>query len=397
MQNTRIISDNVFWVGANDYRLEKFENLFPLDKGVAYNSYLILDEKTALIDGVDLSVSKQYIDNVVGILDGRDLDYLIINHMEPDHSASIVDVIKLYPNVTIVANNKTFDFFKQFNNIDIENQKLVVAENSQLPLGKHNLSFFLTPMVHWPEVMVTYESTDKILFSADAFGSFDSNDATFDDSQIITTEYVNSMRRYYTNIVGKYGVQVTNAIKKLSTLKIDTICPLHGIIWRNHIDFLLEKYNLWSSYTPEDQDVLILYASMYGNTKNAVSIIANKLSSYGKKVEIFDTSLTDVSFLVANSFKHKFIVLASVTYNGGLYPTMLNYLNDISALNLCNRNFGLIENGTWAPMSNKIMQNIISTMRNCEIKATFSIKSSLKPTDNEKLDEFVKQLLEINE
>ena len=331
MYCTRNVSDSVVWVGASDRRLALFENLFPIPRGVSYNSYLILDEKTALLDTTDASVTRQYLENVSHSLNGKPLDYLIINHMEPDHCANIAELLLHYPHLTLVGNAKTFAFVSQFYDLDLTGRTLTVKEGDTLCLGSHTLHFFLAPMVHWPEVMVTYEETEQILFSADAFGSFGAlNGHLFADEVNFDRDWLDDARRYYCNIVGKYGIQVQAALKKLSALSIRTICPLHGPVWRENLKYLLSKYDLWSRYVPEDNAVAIFYASMYGDTENAANILAAGLAEGGiKNIALYDVSVTDVSVLIAEAFRCSHLVFAAPTYNNGVYPAMYNFLHDM--------------------------------------------------------------------
>lgn len=381
MYCTRNVSDSVVWVGASDRRLALFENLFPIPRGVSYNSYLILDEKTALLDTTDASVTRQYLENVSHSLNGKPLDYLIINHMEPDHCANIAELLLRYPHLTLVGNAKTFAFVSQFYDLDLTGRTLTVKEGDTLCLGSHTLHFFLAPMVHWPEVMVTYEETEQILFSADAFGSFGAlNGHLFADEVNFDRDWLDDARRYYCNIVGKYGIQVQAALKKLSALSIRTICPLHGPVWRENLEYLLSKYDLWSRYIPEDNAVAIFYASMYGDTENAANILAAGLAEGGiKNIALYDVSVTDVSVLITEAFRCSHLVFAAPTYNNGVYPAMYNFLHDIGALSLQNRTIGLIENGTWGPVSAKQMQQLFSEMKQMNVlEPVVTIKSSVK-------------------
>ena len=321
MNCTRKVTDTITWVGGNDRRLALFENLFPIPRGVSYNSYFILDEKTALVDTVDASISRQFLENVYDVLGGRHLDYLIVNHMEPDHCASIDELMFRFPQMKIVGNAKTFAFIRQFYSMDLEGRTITVKEGDSLSLGKHTLRFYFAPMVHWPEVMVTYEESEKILFSADAFGSFGAlNGNLFNDEVYFDREWLADARRYYGNIVGKYGPQVQAALKKLSALAIQTICPLHGPVWRNDLAYLLDKYDRWSRYEAEEQAVAVFYASMYGDTENAAGLLAAGLSESGvKNVAVYDVSSTHVSVLISEIFRCSHLVLASPTYNNGIY------------------------------------------------------------------------------
>ncbi len=381
MYCTRNVSDSVVWVGASDRRLALFENLFPIPRGVSYNSYLILDEKTALLDTTDASVTRQYLENISHSLNGKPLDYLIINHMEPDHCANIAELLLRYPHLTLVGNAKTFAFVSQFYDLDLTGRTLIVKEGDTLCLGSHTLHFFLAPMVHWPEVMVTYEETEQILFSADAFGSFGAlNGHLFADEVNFDRDWLDDARRYYCNIVGKYGMQVQAALKKLSALSIRTICPLHGPVWRENLEYLLSKYDLWSRYVPEDNAVAIFYASMYGDTENAANILAAGLAEGGiKNIALYDVSVTDVSVLISEAFRCSHLVFAAPTYNNGVYPAMYNFLHDMGALSLQNRTIGLIENGTWGPISAKQMQQLFSEMKQMNVlEPVVTVKSSVK-------------------
>ena len=397
MHCTRKLNDSISWVGGNDRRLALFENLFPIPRGVSYNSYLITDEKTALIDTVDASISHQFLENIYSVLDGRSLDYLVINHMEPDHCANIEELLLRFPDLKIVGNAKTLAFAKQFYDMDMEGKTITVKENDSIFLGAHTLRFYFAPMVHWPEVMVTYEESEKILFSADAFGSFGAlNGHLFSDEVDFDRDWLSDARRYYSNIVGKYGVQVTSALKKLSALDIRMICPLHGPVWRENLDYLLDKYSHWSSYQPEEQAVALFYASMYGDTENAADILAAGLAEAGvKNVAVYDISNTHVSTLIAESFRCSHLVIASPTYNGGIYPATLTLLHDMKALNLQNRPIGLIENGTWAPTSTKQVRTLLEEMKNMQIlEPAVTIKSALKGDSMERLNELKNSILE---
>ena len=317
MYCTRTLTDSVSWVGGTDRRLALFENLFPIPRGITYNSYLILDEKTALIDTVDSSITLQFLENIQFVLNNRPLDYLAINHMEPDHCASIAQLLLYYPNLKLVGNRKTFELLHQFYHLDLTGRTIPVRENDFLSLGNHTLRFAFAPMVHWPEVMVTYEEKESLLFSADAFGSFGAlNGALFQDEMDFDREWLPDARRYYGNIVGKYGSQVQRAMEKLSCLNIQMICPLHGPVWRKNIDYIWNKYSRWSRYEPEEQAVALLYASMYGNTENAVNLLACKLAEDGvKSIAVHDVSSTHVSTLIAEVFRCSHLVLAAPTYN----------------------------------------------------------------------------------
>lgn len=380
MHSTRKIKDDLIYVGGSDRRLSRFENLFPIPKGVSYNSYVLLDEKTVLFDTADESISRQYIENVVHALNGRPLDYMVVQHMEPDHCAMIDDMLRRYPEAKMVCSAKAVGMFAQFYGTDVAARALVVKEGDKLSTGEHTLHFVMAPMVHWPEVMVTYDEKDKILFSADAFGTFGALAGNiFNDEITFDTTWMNDARRYYTNIVGKYGVQVQALLKKAASLDIEMICPLHGPIWRKDLGLLLEKYQKWSTYEPEDKTVMIAYATMYGNTENAANVLAGMLADKGvKNIAMYDVSETDVSELVAESFRCSHLVLAAPTYNSGIQPKMEAYLSDIKALNLQNRTVAVIDNGTWAATAGKQMIGTLEGMKNMTIlENTISIKSAL--------------------
>ena len=357
MQCTRKIKEDIYWIGSEDRRLNLFENLFPIPRGIAYNSYLIKDEKNILIDTVDYSVGRQFLENIQHILKGEKLDYLIVNHMEPDHCSLIEELTYKYPEMKIICNNQTIKMIKQFYNFDIDSKAEIVKEGQTIKTGKHEFQFIMAPLVHWPEVMVTYDIKDKILFSADAFGSFGAlNGNLFNDDTNFEKEWLPDARRYYTNIVGKYGVQVQNLLNKAANIEIKMICPLHGVIWRNNLEYIIEKYDKWSKYEPEENSVLIIYSSVYGNTENVVNTLSNYLGEKGiKNIGVYDTSNTDVSYLVAESFKYSNIVIAATTYNLGLFPKIEQYLLDIKRQNLQNRTISIIENSTWAQYKRKYM------------------------------------------
>ena len=380
MHSTRKVKDDLIYVGGSDRRLSRFENLFPIPKGVSYNSYVLLDEKTVLFDTADESISRQYIENVVHALNGRPLDYMVVQHMEPDHCAMIDDMLRRYPEAKMVCSAKAVGMYAQFYGTDVAARALVVKEGDKLSTGEHTLHFVMAPMVHWPEVMVTYDEKDKILFSADAFGTFGALAGNiFNDEITFDTVWMNDARRYYTNIVGKYGVQVQALLKKAASLDIEMICPLHGPIWRKDLGLLLEKYQKWSAYEPEDKTVMIAYATMYGHTENAANVLAGMLADKGvKNIAMYDVSETDVSELVAESFRCSHLVLAAPTYNSGIQPKMEAYLSDIKALNLQNRTVAVIDNGTWAATAGKQMIGMLEGMKNMTIlENTISIKSAL--------------------
>ncbi|MDD3337446.1 MAG: FprA family A-type flavoprotein [Lachnospiraceae bacterium] len=392
MQCTRNITEDLVWVGGNDRRKALFENIFPIPRGVSYNSYVLLDEKTVLLDTVDDAVRGQFLENVAGVLDGRKLDYLVVNHMEPDHCAVIGDILLRYPEVQIVGNAKTFQMIGQFFEYDLSGNSVVVKEMDTLKTGKHELTFVMAPMVHWPEAMVAYDASTKTLFSADAFGTFGAlNGNLFNDEIDFDRDWLDDARRYYTNIVGKYGVQTQNLLKKAATLDIQMICPLHGPIWRSDLGYILDKYTKWSTYEPEDKAVMIAYASMYGNTEAAANQLANLLAQKGvQNIAMYDVSNTHVSTLIAECFRCSHIVLAAPTYNGGIYPVMENFLTDMKALNVQKRTVAILENGTWAVTAGKQMRAMLEEMKEMEIMDTVTIKSALHDdTPLEKLAETI--------
>lgn len=395
MHCTRKVTDNIYWVGGNDRRLALFENLFPIPRGVSYNSYLIMDEKTTLMDTVDFSISRQFIENIQYVLDGRNLDYLVINHMEPDHCANIEVLVRLYPEMKLVGNAKTVQMIKQFYEMDLEGKVIEVKEKEELSLGVHTLQFFMAPMVHWPEVMVAYEQSEKILFSADGFGTFGAlNGNIFNDEMNFDRDWLEDARRYYTNIVGKYGVQVQALLKKAATLDIEMICPLHGPVWRSDLGYFIDKYDKWSRYEPEDNSVVIVYGSMYGNTENAANVLAMSLADAGvKNIALYDASVTHVSQLIAEAFRCSIIVVATPTYNGGVYPSMESFLLDMKALGLRNRKVGILDNGTWAPTASKQVKKILEEMKEIEILGEVSIKSTLKPAGLANVEELKEAIL----
>ena len=388
MYCTRKLTEQVTWVGGSDRRLALFENLFPVPHGVSYNSYVIMDEKTAVLDTADAAISRQFLENVLHTLGGRPLDYLVVNHMEPDHCANIEALALRFPGMKIVGNAKTFTFMKQFYDLPLEERMITVKEGDTLSLGSHTLHFYMAPMVHWPEVMVTYESSEKLLFSADAFGTFGAvNGNLFSDEVNFDRDWLDDARRYYGNIVGKYGLQVQAALKKLSALDIAMICPLHGPVWRENLDYLLGKYDKWSRYEPEEKAVAIFYASMYGDTENAADILAAGLAEGGvRNIAMYDVSSTHISYLISEVFRCSHLVLAAPTYNNGIYPAMANLLHDMKALMLQNRTVGLVENGSWAPVSGKLIRAELEGLKGFQVlEPVASLKSALKGDSLEQL------------
>lgn len=379
MYCTRSVTNDLYWVGGDDRRLAMFEGVYSVPDGVSYNSYLLLDEKTVLFDTVDAAVEKVFSENVEHVLAGRKLDYLVVQHMEPDHSATIRTLMLQHPEAVVVCNKKTEAMMKQFFGADFDIKTQIVAEGDVLKTGKHEFTFLMAPMVHWPEVMVTYDLTDKILFSADAFGTFGAlNGALFADEVDFFSDYLKEARRYYTNIVGKYGTQVQALLKKASAVEIEMICPLHGFVWRKNIGDYIVKYQQWSRYEPEVTGVMIAYASVYGNTENAANILACKLRDRGIKTKMFDVSVTASSEVVAAAFEYSHLVFASTTYNAGIFITMDELLRDLASHNLQNRTVAFMENGSWAATSGKLMKEIIGSLKNMTIlEQTVSLKSAL--------------------
>ena len=387
MHCTRKVNDNLIWVGADDRRLFCFEGVYGVPDGVSYNSYLLLDEKTVLFDTVDKAVFEVFFENVAHALGGRKLDYLVISHMEPDHASTLEGLLLRYPEVRILCNAKEKGMLAQFFLKDYSDRIDLVKEGDVFSAGKHELTFFMAPMVHWPEVMMTYDRTDKILFSADAFGTFGAlNGRLFADEADFFTENLSEARRYYTNIVGKYGPQVQAALKKAAALEIAAVCPLHGFVWRKDFEKYLEKYQLWSTYAPEENSVMLAYASVYGHTENAANILAALLCERGVKVRMYDTSVTPASYIVSDAFRCSHLVFAATTYNNGVFVTMENLLHDLAAHNLQNRKVAIIENGSWAPASGKLMRELIAPMKNTEFVAdNITLKSALAAGQEEAL------------
>ncbi len=397
MHNTRKINEDLFYIGVSDRKIALFENVYPVCEGMSYNSYLLDDEKTVLFDTVDKACSGQFFDNLNKVLNSRPLDYIVINHLEPDHSALIKDVIDKYPNIKIVCNQKAkqmlFQFF-EFEN-DIENNFQIVKEGDTLTIGKHVLTFVMAPMVHWPETMVTYDSYNKTLFSADAFGAFGAINGNLFDCEVDFICKIDEYRRYYSNIVGKYGTQVNMLLNKAKNLDIKMICPLHGLVIKENISYLMEKYNLWANYLPEDDSVVIAYASVYGGTQNAVEILANKLAQKGvKNIKIYDVSHTHSSYIISEVFRCSKVVLASTTYNNSIFVKMEHLIKDIVSHNIQNRKFGIIENGTWACCSGELIKEMLKNLKNVEfLDEKISIKSALKKIQENDIDEMVKCLM----
>ena len=391
------ITDDIIYVGVNDHDIDLFEGQYIVPNGMAYNSYVIKDEKTAVMDTVDANFAEEWLGNIDTALGGAAPDYLIVQHMEPDHSANIAKFTEKYPEAKVVANAKAFQMMSNFfRGMDLGDKKVEVKNQETLSLGKHELTFVFAPMVHWPEVMVTYDSTDKVLFSADAFGTFGAlNGALFDDEIFFDAIWMEDARRYYTNIVGKYGPQVQALLKKAAGIEIDMICPLHGPVWRSDLDLLLEKYDQWSRYEAEEDGVLLVYGSMYGNTENAVEVLAAEMVEQGiKNIKVYDASVTDCSYLIAEAFRYSRILVAAPTYNAGLFAPVEHFLNDMKALNLQNKKIALVENGSWAPMAGKHMKAIVETMKNMEIvEPVLTLKSAIQPAQTEDVKKLVEELL----
>ena len=395
MHCVRKVTEDLYWVGANDHRLNLFENIHPISRGVSYNSYLLMDKKTVLFDTVDWSVCRQFLENIEAVLGGRSLDYLVINHMEPDHAASLEEVLLRYPKVKVISTEKAFMLMHQFG-FDVEDRKEVVKEGDTKSFGKHNVVFVSAPMVHWPEAMVTFDTTNGVLFAADAFGSFGALDGKlFNDEVNFDRDWIDDARRYYTNIVGKYGPHVQALLKKAATIDIKIICPLHGPVWRSNLGYFIDKYDKWSRYEPEEKGVMIVYASMYGNTENAASVLASKLVEKGmNNVVMYDVSKTHISQLISETFKYSNVVLASVTYNLGIYPLMHNYLMDMKALNLQNRTFAILENGSWACESGRLMREFLENMRNMTVlDEKVTLTSSMTTEQINEMDTLVDSIL----
>ncbi len=396
MHCTRMITKDLVWVGGNDRRLSMFEGVYSVPEGVSYNSYLLLDEKTVLFDTADKAVSRVFFENVAHTLGGRKLDYLVVHHMEPDHSATLRDLLEKYPEATLVCNKLTLGMTAQFFDEDLSPRALVVNEGDKLSAGRHELTFMMAPMVHWPEVMVTYDSTDKVLFSADAFGVFGAiNGALFADEVDFYGDFLGEARRYYCNIVGKYGAQTQALLKKAAKLDIALICPLHGFVHRRELSRYIDFYDKWSTYTPEEEGVMIAYASIYGNTENAAEALSCRLWERGIKTVMFDAHVVPTSKIVAAAFRYSHLVFAAPTYNTGVFVTMENLLHDIAQHNLQKRTIALIENGSWAPASGKLMRAILEPLKEMRfIGETLTLKSSLKAAQSEEIDRLVSAIAE---
>lgn len=393
MQNTRQVTEDLYYVGADDHRLALFENIHPLYHGVSYNSYVLLDDKTVLFDTADWAVGRQFIENVEHVLDGRPLDYLVINHVEPDHAASIEEIRLRWPGVKIITSPKAVTLLNQFGyHLDPEEVD-EVREGDVRSFGRHEVTFLYAPMVHWPEAMVTFDKTNGVLFSADAFGSFKALDGKlFADEVKFEQEWLDECRRYYTNIVGKYGPQVmallNKAIEKVGLENIKMICPLHGPVWRENIGYIVDKTIHWATYKPEEAGVMIVYASMYGNTENMAEVLARKLVEKGiTNVRLYDVSSTHVSYLISDLFKYSTLVLAGVTYNLGVFPPMQNFLHDMKALNLQNRDVAVLGSGSWAPKSTQLMKEGVEQLKHMNVlEPDVTVLSSLKESNESEID-----------
>ena len=380
------ITKDIKYIGVNDHQIDLFEGQYKVPNGMSYNSYIIMDEKIAVFDTVDKNFTHEWLDNISKVLNNRKPDYLIIQHMEPDHSANIANFLKIYPDTIVVANKKTFTMIGNFFNSDIYKYSKVVEDGEALVLGKHKLMFVFTPMVHWPEVMVTYDETDKVLFSADGFGKFGALD--------IEEAWADEARRYYIGIVGKYGMQVQNLLKKASKLQIDMICPLHGPVLKENLGYYLDLYNTWSSYSVEKEGICIAYTSVYGATKKAVELLKDKLIIEGaKEIVIHDLARDDMSVCVADAFKYGKLILATTTYNADIFPFMKEFINHLTERNFQNRTVGFIENGSWAPLAKKTMQAMLANSKQITyLEHNVSIMSSIKPNNKEEIELMAKEL-----
>ena len=380
------ITDTIKYVGVNDHKVDLFEGQYPVANGMAYNSYVILDEKIAVMDTVDANFTHEWLDNLEQVLDGRKPDYLIVQHMEPDHAANVANFLKVYPDTTVVANVKTFQMIYNFFGLTLEGQKLEVTNGGTLSLGNHQLTFVFTPMVHWPEVMVTYDSTDKVLFSADGFGKFGALD--------VEEDWDDEARRYFIGIVGKYGTQVQSLLKVAATLDIRIICPLHGPVLSEDLGHYIDLYDTWSSYTPEEEGIVIAYTSVYGHTKKAVDLLADKLRSKGcPKVVVYDLARDDMSLALSDAFRYSKLILATTTYNASIYPFMHDYISRLVEHNFQNRTVGLIENGSWAPLAAKVMREMMAKCKKINwLDTTVKILSAINQDNQDQLEAMADEL-----
>ena len=388
MYCTRKVNDDYTWVGADCRRLALFEGVYSVPHGNSINSNLKPDHKTVLFDGVDSVVRRTFRENLAHALAGRELDYIVVHHMEPDHAAELADLAKDYPKAQIYCSAMAKTMMTQFFGPGFQERIHVVKEGDTLCTGRHTLRFVAAPMVHWPEVMMTYDETDKLLLSADAFGCFGAlNGALFADEVDFDRDYLDEARRYYTNIVGKYGPQVQTVLQKAGTLDIRMLLPLHGFVWRKDLGYFLEKYDLWSRYEPEVRGVMIAYASVYGDTENAANVLACRLAERGIKVTMFDASVTPASYIVSAAFRYSHLVFASTTYNMGIFVTMEQLLHDIVAHQLANRRYALIENGSWSPVSGKKMQELLAPLKGwSELQTPLTVKSALRPDQDAQME-----------
>lgn len=385
MHNTVAVLEDLFYVGASDRRLSLFENVYPVPRGASYNSYLLLDEKTALFDTVDHAVSEQFLENVEHVLGGRKLDYIVVHHMEPDHSSTLSEVLLRHPEATVVCNQKIDGMLKNYG--CCAGERLLVKEGDELSTGRHTFKFVFAPMVHWPEVMMSFDLKTGALFSADAFGTFGAlGGSVWADEVDFEHDFLDDARRYYINIVGKYGVQVQSVLKKAAGLDIKYLLPLHGPLWRENIGRFVEKYLTWSSYTPEEKGVLVVYGSIYGHTQNAAEIVASRMAQMGVKVKVYDASMTDTSVLVSEAFRYSHIVFASATYNNGIFVKMEELLSDLKAHAFQNRAYAVVENGSWAPQAGALIEAELSSFKNMKkLGEKVTILSSVKEETREKL------------
>lgn len=391
------ITDTIKYVGVNDHQVDLFEGQYKVPNGMSYNSYVILDEKVAVMDTVDANFTHEWLDNIQQVLDDRKPDYLIVQHMEPDHAANVANFLRVYPDTTVVSNVKAFNMIQNFFDLDLTGRKIEIENGGTLSLGYHQLTFVFAPMVHWPEVMVSYEASEKILFSADAFGTFGAlNGNLFNDDVDFEKDWIDDARRYFTNIVGKYGMQVQTLLKKAAGLDIQMICSLHGPVWRSNLNYFIEKHDKWSKYEPEEQAVAIIYGSIYGNTEQAADALAAKLGAKGvKNIAVYDASKTDVSELIAEIFRVSHLVIACPTYNGGIYPPIENLLAHMKALAVQNRTVAVMDNGTWAATAGKQIVKQLEEMKNMTVlDQKLSVKSTLKADQEENLDAFAQQIID---
>ena len=388
MRCVRKVTGDLYWVGANDRHTPLFENIHPIPRGVSYNSYLLLDEKTVLFDCVDWSAAPQLVENVESLLQGRDLDYIVLHHLEPDHGAGLWAVAQRWPEAKIVAGLAALRFMDQFGFAPIPGERITAKEGDRLSFGKHAVTFYAAPMVHWPDVMVSFEETEGILFSADAFGTFGAlNGALFNDEVDFEGVWLDDARRYYTNIVGKYGPQVQAVLTKAAGLDIRMLCPLHGPVWRSDIGWFVGKYDKWSRYEPEDREVLLVYGSMYGGTEQAAEVLCAALTQRGVANTLYDVSTTHVSQLIAESFRFSHIVIASVTYNMDFFPPIRDLLEDMKALNLQKRTVAIMGSGSWAPRSGALMKEEIESLKNMTVlDEEMTVTSSLKADNESEID-----------